>query len=284
MAIDAQINIIEDIRQSPEYASYLTTIGWEVVRLKVSQTNVFLRKTGPISLVKIQRTNNKLDAQEIKQLLHERKVFMCKIEPGEQITTQQLDCLSRQGFRLSNWPLLGTKTSRIDLSVSENDIFSGFKKDCRYCIRRAESIDDIKPIFGDTAGFYDIWKASARRKNLWIPSKKDFQSLISAFGNKVLVVTIDRMAGAVVLMHKKTAFYYYAGATADGVKHNFPYCVVWTAIKEAKKRGCKIWDFEGIYDARWPNKGWSGFTHFKKSFSGVEIEYPGSFEKWRWPF
>jgi peptidoglycan pentaglycine glycine transferase (the first glycine) len=65
---------------------------------------------------------------------------------------------------------------------------------------------------------------------------------------------------------------------------NLPYFIVWEAMKEAKKRGCKIWDFEGIYDARWPNKSWLGFSHFKKSFGGEEIEFPGSFEKWRWPF
>lgn len=49
----------------------------------------------------------------------------------------------------------------------------------------------------------------------------------------------------------------------------------------AKKRGCKIFDFEGIYDERFPNKSWLGFTHFKKSFGGYEVSYPGTYTKTR---
>ena len=132
--------------------------------------------------------------------------------------------------------------------------------------------------------FYEIWKKSAKRKSLWIPSEKEFQSLIKAFGDNIFCLTINSMAGAVVLTHRQTAFYYYAGSTAEGVVLNLPYLIVWEAMLAAKKRGCKVWDFEGIYDSRWPNKGWQGFSHFKKSFGGQEIEFPGSFEKWRWPF
>ena len=43
--------------------------------------------------------------------------------------------------------------------------------------------------------------------------------------------------------------------------------------------GAKILDFEGIFDERFPNKKWKGFTHFKKSFAGYEVEYPGAFSK-----
>jgi lipid II:glycine glycyltransferase (peptidoglycan interpeptide bridge formation enzyme) len=51
-------------------------------------------------------------------------------------------------------------------------------------------------------------------------------------------------------------------------------------MQEAKKRKCKLWDFEGIYDERFPNKDWLGFSHFKKSFGGSEILFPGSVTKW----
>jgi lipid II:glycine glycyltransferase (peptidoglycan interpeptide bridge formation enzyme) len=48
--------------------------------------------------------------------------------------------------------------------------------------------------------------------------------------------------------------------------------------------GCKIFDFEGIYDSRFPIKSWLGFTHFKKQFGGNEIAYPGCYIKFRLPF
>jgi lipid II:glycine glycyltransferase (peptidoglycan interpeptide bridge formation enzyme) len=86
-----------------------------------------------------------------------------------------------------------------------------------------------------------------------------------------------------ILMHERVAYYYYAGATKEGNNANLPYLVAWEAMKAAKERGCKVWDWEGIYDSRWPNKGWRGFSHFKRSFGGVEVEYPGCFSLWRWP-
>jgi lipid II:glycine glycyltransferase (peptidoglycan interpeptide bridge formation enzyme) len=55
--------------------------------------------------------------------------------------------------------------------------------------------------------------------------------------------------------------------------------MVWYGILWGKKRGAKMFDFEGIYDSRFPNKSWLGFTHFKKSFGGKEVEYPGCFVK-----
>jgi len=54
--------------------------------------------------------------------------------------------------------------------------------------------------------------------------------------------------------------------------------------KLAKKMGCKIFDFEGIYDDRFPLKSWLGFSRFKKSFGGLEVEYPGAYSKFLLPF
>ena len=46
--------------------------------------------------------------------------------------------------------------------------------------------------------------------------------------------------------------------------------------KERKKEGKKVFDFEGIYDERFPLISWKGFTRFKKGFGGIEVEYPGT--------
>ena len=48
----------------------------------------------------------------------------------------------------------------------------------------------------------------------------------------------------------------------------------------AKKRGIKIFDFEGIIDPRIKaTRRWHGFTHFKRGFGGEEVTYLGSFIK-----
>jgi len=248
---------VEDVRRSKEYGKYMERIGWRV------DGGIFVRKLGPVAIAKIQRTNLPPDYEKI---LKRNQVIMCKLEP----------LTGPAGWKQDNWPLLGTKTLRVDLRQSEKKLFDSFKKDCRYALRKVLSAK-CEVLRDDFGKFYGIWRKSAKRKSLWIPSEKEYKALIESFGKKCFCMTINDEAGAVILMHKKTAFYYYAGSS---VKSDLPYLVVWEAMKEAKRRGCKTWDFEGIYDARWPNKGWAGFSHFKKSFGGEEVEFPGCFTRW----
>jgi hypothetical protein len=268
--------IIEDLRQSHEYGKYMESIGWRVITIPNSKFQIFIRKIGPVGIAKLQRIKGVIPLGNIEKILIENNVMMIKIEPlGDMIPL---------GYRLSGWPLLGTKTLRVDLRPSEEEIFNSFKKDCRYCIRQAQRLKGSKAQGNNFDLFYEIWKMSAKRKNLWIPKEKEYKSLVSAFGKNIYCLTVENLAGALVLVYKKTAFYYFAGSATEGTRMNLPYLVVWEAMREAKKRGCMVWDFEGIFDPRWPNKGWQGFSHFKKSFGGKDIEFPGSFEKWRWPF
>lgn len=231
-----------DLRQSEEFAKFITSLGWIV------EKGIFIRPLWIFgAIAKIRRGKLPVD---YKHILTKHHVWLLKID---------------------NSP---TKTLQINLIPSLKNIFGQFKKDCRYIIRRS-SVLSIRYLINNFDEFYEIWKKSAKRKNLWIPSPKDYFSLIKCFGNKCFCITINNEAGALVLIHDSVAYYYYAGATKEGVKQNLPYLVVWKCIQEAKKRKCKLWDFEGIYDERFPNKDWLGFSHFKKSFGGTEVNFSG---------
>ena len=67
----------------------------------------------------------------------------------------------------------------------------------------------------------------SERKGLFEPNK--------VFWEKCFCITINNEAGALILIHDNIAYYYYAGATAEGTKQNLPYSVVWKCIQEAKK-------------------------------------------------
>jgi hypothetical protein len=282
--------IEEDLRQSKGYGQYMESIGWNVISIQSKSRvkfQIFIRKIGPVGIAKLQRTMGRLPMELIEKKLKENRVMMCKIEPYS-LSWVKFGLVKGQGFKnygykISTWPLLGTKTLKVNLRPDVESIFSSFKKDCRYVLRKIK-IKTLKVKINEFGLFYRIWKISAKRKNLWIPKEKEYQNLVKAFGENIFSITIDDLAGALILLHKKSAFYYYAGSTVEGTRQNLPYLIVWEAMKEAKRRGCMIWDFEGIYDHRWPNKGWLGFSHFKKSFGGEEVEFPGSYEKWRWPF
>lgn len=264
-----------DLRQSTPYARYIQRLGWIV------EDGIFIRKLGIFgAIAKIQRTNLPKNWREITKKHH---VWMTKWEPCTTPSPPpKLGGGTKGGgtsFYQDSWPLLASKTLRVDLTLAKEKIFEQFKKDCRYCIRRSQRLA-FRVQKDNFEGFYKLWKKAAGIKKLWIPPYKDYLSLIGAFGKNVNCLTVDDQAGALILIYDKTAYYYYAAALPIGKKHYLQYYVVWELMKLAKKLGCKVWDFEGIYDQRWPNKDWKGFSHFKKSFGGEEIEFPGSFTKW----
>ncbi len=258
-----------DIRQSAAYAKYIKSIGWRVVRYQGlgAKCYVFIRPLGFLgAIAKIQRISKELGWKDLDKVLRKHRVWMTKLEPSTWH-------LAPSTFHQDGWPLLASKTQRVDL----DDIRP--KKDARYCLRKVQG-SRFKVRENDFGGFYKLWKKAAGIKRLWIPPEKDYRALIKAFGKNVFCVTIDNLAGAVVLVHQKTAYYYYAACLPAGKLLYLPYLVVWECMKEARRRRCKVWDWEGIYDQRWPDKGWRGFTHFKKSFGGYEVEFPGSFTRW----
>ena len=58
------------------------------------------------------------------------------------------------------------------------------------------------------------------------------------------------------------------------MKFSIPYLLQWEAIKEAKNRGCKMYDFWGFTDPKKePRHPWAGPTLFKMGFGGRAYEY-----------
>jgi lipid II:glycine glycyltransferase (peptidoglycan interpeptide bridge formation enzyme) len=71
----------------------------------------------------------------------------------------------------------------------------------------------------------------------------------------------------------------YAASSLEGKKYFAPTLVAWNAIMSSKKEGKKIFDFEGIYDERFPLNSWKGFSRFKNGFGGNVVSYPGCLSK-----
>lgn len=230
---------IFDIRQSPQYARYLTLVGWKVE--KVSGVYCFIKKIPLLgSIVKIQRTDKIINKYHPLYLIFEPLTVTPK------------------GFRLSKSPYLPTKTLQLDLIKSKTELYKNLKKDARYALRKTEN--------------FEIEKG----KNYL--SFKEYRNLKKAFGKNCLLLGTPN-SSAIFLKAGNVAYYWKAKTNKQGRKSLVQYKIVWEGIVWAKKMKAKVFDFEGIYDERFPNKKWQGFTHFKKSFGGHEVSYPGSFTK-----
>lgn len=277
---------MRDIRQTQEYANYLKKEGWIVERIK--DTNYFIRKLPLLgSILKIQRPNH-LDIQTAWQLGKKYKAFQIIIEPK---TIADGQWLMINGFKLSKSSYLPTKTLQIDLTQPINKIWSGFNKDARSDIRRGSSIAVKKcsSIF-DVKEFHSAWKKSVKFTR-FVPSLKSLINLQNSFSiHKHIILTSHNVSGSIISgviftrsLHDYT--YYWQGFTNnEGRTSLSQYSLVYQGILWAKEAGCKVFDFEGIFDKRFPNKSWLGFTHFKKSFGGHEVSYPGCYTKLRFPY
>lgn len=266
-----------DLRQSANWARFLTASGWQVAGSP--GTFAFIRRIplAPIAVIKIQRPT-RLNFATTNQLAKKHRAFWVYIEPA---TAIQVPSLHRHGFKLSKSPFLPAKTIHLNLIPPLPKILEQMKKDGRYSVRRAEkySLQLIKA--PDLTTFYTAWP----RRRGWKPSLKNLQTLKAAFGKNVLFLAAANtdsgqiLAGTVILLTNRVAYYYYAFTAKQGRQKLAQYWLVWQAIKEAKKQNCQIFDFEGIFDPRFSSHSWIGFSHFKRSFGGKEITYPGCFVK-----
>lgn len=261
-----------DIRQTGKYAKYLEKIGW-----KVEQTgkNFSFIKGLPLvgRIVKIQRPEE-IDIEALDFVRKKHKAFQVIIEPKDK---DQGSRIKDQGFKLSKSPYLPSKTLYIDLTKPTRALYTNLKKDARYSLRKTKEINiyEIERAWA----FRNAWRLAVNIGH-WVPSTHYLTALKNSFGDDALfLVTPGGESGAIFLHADKTTYYWQAFSNKRGRQGLYQYKILWSGISWGKQKGAKIFDFEGIYDKRFPNKSWHGFTHFKKSFGGYEVKYPGAFIK-----
>lgn len=272
---------MKDIRQSPQYTKYLQSTGWKVE--KIDNTYIYLKKIPLLGwYAKIQRPNT-LSSNIIEVIQKKYNPFQFSIEPGvcsrhpefvEGI--KNLNFYDKVGYFISNSPSLPTKTLQIDLTKSQNQLLKEMHPKTRYNVRLSEKKGlEIKK----NTNIHEF----AKLKGNFLSQKKNIIMLYNAFDKNAHLLCAYKnnklLAGILLLTTKDTAYYMHAASTAEGNKLFAPTLLTWHTIQFAKKKRFKIYDFDGIYDERFPIKSWLGFTRFKKGFGGKELEYPGCFVK-----
>ena len=107
---------------------------------------------------------------------------------------------------------------------------------------------------------------------MWEHLAPDNLKLILAYYNN------EPIAGMLMTVFSETATYLHGGTSQKYKDAMAPFLMHWEAIRIAKKLGLKNYDFGGIAPDGDPTHSWAGITRFKKSFSGFEVVYPGTFD------
>jgi lipid II:glycine glycyltransferase (peptidoglycan interpeptide bridge formation enzyme) len=273
-----------DIRQSPPYANFMKLLGWRTE--KIGNGQVFVRKFPLIgSIIKVQRIKPPIPFLQIEKLAKRRRAFLIEIDQEKSATGN----FKKYGYKINKRPYFPTKTIQIDLTRNEEEIFNSFSEAKRRAVRRAIKNGIIVKEANSYKEFLWLKKKSLLEKFvLPIMAEKEIKTLWQAFwpnNGKIILAYFKNqpVAGIFLLHYNKVAYYWLAASTKLGKKLFAPTLLVWETLKIAKKLGCQVFDFEGIYDQRFPVKSWLGFTKFKQGFEGKEIFYPPSLKKFLFP-
>lgn len=279
-----------DIRQSESYAKYQKSLGWKVER--IGGINYFIKNIPIIgSVLKIQRPEE-IRIDILNRLSRKYGVFQIILEPGLTtiVDSTSYNSLKGQGFKLSKSTYLPSKTLQIDLTQSKEKIFKGLKKDARSAIQKGGEVkikEYVTP--KEIVTFRKGWKNSVKF-NRFVPSASQLIELKKSFPkNKSLFLASHNITGRIIggvifttSSHEKSnyiTYYWYGFSSKEGRSTLSQYTLLWHGILWAKRNGYRVFDFEGVYDPRFPNKDWLGFSHFKRSFGGYEVVYPGCYTK-----
>jgi len=293
-----------DMRQSGAYQDLMRRAGTRVEALGSEQVAyVFRMRFLPfISILLIQRTTDPAVLEAADRLARRYLSFTAKIAPkalaGSPEALAWREALQRHGYVVDKYPAAPTKTLLVDLGRSDEELLNDMKPKTRYNVRLAErrgvsvEVVDGATLAGDSdrmEAFARVFSENAKRLGE-DPIPRGYLDLAASALKSNLFTVFARVAdgdlGAVAsfIVAADTVTYMLNGSTEKG-RHDFaPNRAIWAAMLEGKRRGCRWFDFDGLYDERYqPTEAWQGFTRFKLGFGGQETTYMGSYVK-RWPF
>jgi len=200
------------------------------------------------------------------------------------------DIFSDLGFRQAPIHMHPETTWELDITLPEEEILMNMRKTTRYLIRQAEKNPDVEIITSDKIEdlklFWPVYMQTAKRHHFVVFSEKYLEREFNSFSkDKELLMFLGKYKGEVVsaaifVFWQDMCFYHHSGSLTKFNKIPVSYLLQWQAIKEAKNRGCKTYNFWGIapgveteLDAQKSKHPWAGLSLFKMGFGGYKKDY-----------
>jgi len=170
----------------------------------------------------------------------------------------------------------------LDVTLPEDELLRNMRKTTRYCIKKAEK-DGVEIEMSskpeDVEVFWNIYRETFGRQHFTPFSKAYMRNEMEVFGKDDGVLLFfakynsDVVATAMIVFYQGSAFYHHGASIHKYPKITAPYLLQWAVIKEAKRRGCKWYNFWGVVGDDQPKHPWAGLSLFKKGFGGFSQAY-----------
>lgn len=281
--------------QSPSYAEFNSNVGDKsfilglydgqkliggslVITVHARRGNFYYLPYGPI--LDYQKPNHlKTFTQDIKKLAKSNRLDFIRISPFVDDNAQNLKVIQKQGYRKAPMHMIAETTWILDLEKSEEELMKEMRQNHRNLIRRAKR-DGVKVITStdikDIKILHQLLKETAIRHKFHPFPLKYLQEEFKAF-NKHGQVHIykayhedDLLAVSVMYFYKNTAIYRHGASNLLKPKIPASYAIQWQAIRDAKQKRCKYYNFWGIAPEEAKKHPFKGITRFKKGFNGFQ--------------
>lgn len=299
-----------NIFQSKIWADFQKGVGREPVKIEETffyKENLFRDKDFLFA-----PKGEAVDIEEINK--NARGSIFVRVEPSEKPKARKFKAVTQKSLLSQQYS--PKQTLVLDLTKKEEELLQNMKSKHRYNIRLAEKKGvTIKSGYSpeDLDCFYTLSLEVAKRDKTFSPHKRSYYDKMAAIlgpKNYLKIFTAfyndSPISSILVLFYNETAIYLH-GASANEYRELMPnHLVQWTAIKEAKKKGCRYYDFWGASFAKTvPEKDssetndpiwivdeshpWAGISKFKLGFvkpgeTGEVVDFPGAYDLILSPF
>lgn len=227
--------------------------------------------------------------QELRKIAAKEKASFIRISPIWERNETNNKIFQGLKFREAPIHMHAEETWELDVRPEEEEILMGMRKTTRYLIRQAAKNKNIHIVksrkIEDIRKFMPVYLETARRHKFVVFPERYLKNELSVFlPDDQIVIFLGKYKGEVVsvalfVFWQNMAFYHHSGSDSKFNKIPVSYLLQWEAIKEAKKRGCSVYNFWGIapdvkdeQDIKKSKHPWAGLSLFKMGFGGTRKE------------
>ncbi len=248
---------------------------------------------GPVTKEKDERYQVvKVLLEKLGELAKQERVDFIRICPIWERTPQNIEIFKDLKFRQAPLHYHPESSWKLNIEKSEAQLLGDMRKSTRYLIKQAGANQDIQIVKStdvkDLEIFYAIHSEVVKIQK-FVPFsleylRKEFLAFLKDPSNpsgqaNQITLSFAKYQGKYIaasfeIFYSGMGFYHHAGLLPEYRKLPVSHLLQWEAIKEAKRRGCKIYDFWGYSDPlKNPKHPYSGPTLFKMGFGGYKDEY-----------
>ena len=236
---------------------------------------------GPI-IEKEEQTD--LVMKELFDCLVKYGIWHLMVYPLNDIIYQSIEKLTKERKAVKLNEANGAVVAMKDISISENEIIAGYKKDLKNNLNKSRKFK-LEPIeIIDRTQFnqfielvIDMYSFKGIGININSAKKSllnDFEYIQKTGKGSVLgIIYNEKLVGGLIQLYTRNVTMQVNAASDKSLKIPILHYLNHFAILEAKKRNIYYYDF-GAMASNEDQKDWDGFTYFKTTFGIERVSYP----------